>query len=136
MKRMLFILLVICIPGIVNAQTEVNKVIENRLYQLKLHPYCRLFNPEKASIILLQDNTVEAVNWTGTGTWTYVGNSTRRVLIQYTGEFEDSGILIYLNLKGRSNFLGRIWGTGFYSIGNPSEPSPAPIPCYFTGSVI
>jgi len=133
MKKLFFILIVLCMPSIVNAQVEVNKVIEDRLYRLELHPYFRLFKPDQAAIILLPDHTVQAVNWTGTGEWSYTANSNRKILIYFNGEFEETGMEIYLNLRGRSNFLGRIWGTGFYSIGDPSDPSPAPVPCYFTG---
>ena len=123
-------------PIVVNAQVEVNKVIEDRLYQLEIHPYFTLFNPDKAAIILRANHTVQAVNWTETGSdWTYTANSTRRIIIQYSGEFEETGMKIYLNLKGRSNVLGRMWGTGFYSIGNPSDPNPTPVFCYFRGSV-
>ena len=135
MKKLFFVLILLCMPIVVNAQVEVNKVIEDRLYQLEIHPYFTLFNPDKAAIILRADHTVQAVNWTGTGDWTYTANSTRRIIIQYSGEFEETGMKIYLNLKGRSNVLGRMWGTGFYSIGNPSDPNPTPVFCYFRGSV-
>jgi hypothetical protein len=135
MKKLFMVLIILCLPALVNAQVEVNRVIEDKLYQLELHPYFRLFYPDKAAIILKADHTIQAVNWTGTGDWTYTANSNRRILIQYTGEFDETGMKIYLNLRGRSNFLGRIWGTGFYAIGNPSDPDPAPVLCYFRGSV-
>ena len=135
MKKLFCVLILLSMPAVINAQGEVNKVIEDRLYQLEIHPYFRLFNPDKASITLRTDHTVQALNWTGTGDWTYTGNSTRRILIQYSGEFDETEMKIYLNLRGRSNFLGRIWGTGYYSIGNPSDPDPTPVFCYFRGSV-
>jgi hypothetical protein len=135
MKKLFYALVLLCIPAVVNAQTELNKVIEDRLYQLELHPYFMPFNPDKAAIMLKSDQTVQAVNWTGTGDWTYTANSNRRILIRYSGEFEETRMMIYLNLRGRSNFLGKIWGTGFYAIGNPSDPNPTPVFCYFRGSV-
>ena len=135
MKKTLLIIILLCIPALANAQMEVNRIIEDNLYELELHPYFRLFYPDKVSIILRADHEVQAVNWTGNGDWTYIANSNRRLLIQYAGEFEETGMKIYLNLKGRSNFVGRIWGTGFYSIGNPSDLDPAPVFCYFKGSV-
>lgn len=135
MKQLFLFLLIVFIPGVVCAQIETDKIIEDRRYILELHPYFRLLDPDRAEIIFRADHTIQAVNWTGTGDWQYVANSNRRFLIQYRGEFQQTGMLIYLNLRGRSNFWGRIWGTGYYAIGDPSDLNPAPVFCYFTGRV-
>ncbi len=132
-KLLLTFILMVCIPGVVFAQLETEKIIEDRRYVLELHPYFRVYGPDKVEIILRADQTVQAVNWTGAGDWQYVAKSNHKFLLQYRGEFQETGMSIYLNLRGRSSYFGRIWGTGYYAIGNPSDLKPAPVFCYFIG---
>mgnify|MGYP001124653227 CR=1 FL=1 len=39
------VLMILSLPALVNAQVDVNRVIEDKLYQLELHPYFRFFDP-------------------------------------------------------------------------------------------